>query len=228
MTPAVSIVLPVCNQADYIARVVEQYHCVLSSSPASFEILLVVNASLDDSEQCCKALANRFPEVRSLFSDRPGWGRAVRLGLERAKGDLLCYANCARTAAADLNRLVLAALATPDRVVKAHRLPHPALLRRLGSFLYNLEARLLFGLSIPDVNGTPKIFPRRLQALLALGRDDDLIDLEFCVVCRQQGYVIEHFQIDATQRQGGRSTTGLQSALRLYRGAWAMRRGVRR
>jgi glycosyltransferase involved in cell wall biosynthesis len=228
VTPAVSIVLPVCNQADYITRVVEEYRCILRRSTASFEILLVVNGSVDASEQCSSALAKRFPDVRSFVSDPPGWGRAVRVGLQGAKGDLLCYTNCARTGAEDLSRMVLAALEAPSRVIKANRHPHHAPLRRLGSFLYNLEVRLLFGLSIPDVNGTPKIFPRRFHALLALERDDDLIDLEFCLVCRQQGYVVEPFQIDARRRQGGRSTTGLRTAVRLYRGAWAMRGGVRR
>jgi glycosyltransferase involved in cell wall biosynthesis len=225
VNPLVSIVLPVKNQAAHITQVVTEYHAALNLAQVSFEILLVVNDSSDRSPECCDALARAIPGVRCFVIDRPGWGCAVRAGLGRANGELLCYTNSARTRSDELALLVVKALSCPDRVFKAQRRQHQDLLRRFGSFLYNLEVSLLFGTWMTDVNGTPKIFPRRFGELLVLQRNDDLIDLEFCIVCMKKGYPIEQIWIDSTKRHGGRSTTSLRSALRLYRGAWTMRRG---
>ena len=55
------------------------------------------------------------PSVRVVESERGGWGRAVRLGLAAARGDLLCYTNSARTAPQDLALLLLYATAYPGR-----------------------------------------------------------------------------------------------------------------
>ena len=226
MTPRLSIVLPVHNQADHIARVVQDYSSALAGLPA-FELLLVENGSRDASRAACAALAAADPAVRLLVADRPGWGHAVRLGLAAAQGEVLAYSNSARTAPADLRRMLDLALAGPPQVLKADRQLREGPLRRLGSALYNLEARLLFGVRLRDVNGTPKVFPRRFAALLGLRRDDDLLDLEFCAICRREGYPVRQVPVAAAARHGGRSTTRLGSAWRMYRGALALRAELR-
>jgi glycosyltransferase involved in cell wall biosynthesis len=222
MSVAISIVLPVYNQEDHIAAVVQDYRAALAGLPAPYELLLVVNGSRDRSLEICRDLAASCPGVQTLEASPAGWGRAVRVGLAAASGDLLCYTNTARTSGTDLRRLLDIAVAAPDHVVKADRRIRDSLRRRIGSALYNLEARLLHGVTVRDVNGTPKIFPRRFSGLLTLQRDDDLIDLEFCRVCRQRGYRIEQVAVHAAARHGGRSTTRLRSAWRMYRGAWTL------
>ena len=62
----------------------------------------------------------------------------------------------------------------PKVVIKANRKIRESWRRRMGYLLYNLECRALFDLSVWDINGTPKVFPRSFTALLNLARDDDL------------------------------------------------------
>ena len=62
-----------------------------------------------------------------------------------------------------------------------------------------------------------------LLRLLQLTRDDDLIDLEFNVICRQEGYPVIETPIFSTTRHSGGSTTDLRAAFRLYRGALQLR-----
>jgi hypothetical protein len=52
-----------------------------------------------------------------------------------------------------------------------------------------------------------------------LTRDDDLIDLEFAVIAREERYPLIEVPIVATTRHGGRSTTNVKAAARLYWGA---------
>lgn len=215
----ISIILPVYNQADHVEVVVREYERALSRLPVPHELVLAVNGSTDRSLEVCRSLEESVEPVRVVHTDRAGWGRAVRLGLDAARGDLLCYANLARTAPEDLTLLLLYATVQSDVVIKANRKIRDSAIRRIGSLLYNLECRALFDLSYWDVNGTPKVFPRSLDKLMTLSRDDDLIDVEFSVICRREGYRMLEVPIFSNRRHGGRSTTGYFSAAKLYWGA---------
>jgi glycosyltransferase involved in cell wall biosynthesis len=223
----VSVVLPAYNQADHIGEVVREYSAVLARMPLRHEIVLIPNGSTDDTEAVCANLAATIADVRSEPAPRGGWGQAVRHGISKAKGDLICYTNSARTAASELTLTILYAAMHPDTVVKANRKIRDHWSRRLGSLAYNLECRALFDLSIWDVNGTPKVFPRSCDRLMHLTRDDDLIDAEFVWACRTAGYPMLEVPVFSSRRFGGKSTTTLKSAVRMYWGAWSMRRHAR-
>jgi glycosyltransferase involved in cell wall biosynthesis len=225
--PSFSIVLPVYNQADHIERIVDDYERALEAAGLDHETLLVVNGSRDDSLGAAHRLETRYAAVRALDEARSGWGRAVRRGLREARGSAVCYTNSARTTARDLVLMLLYARAFPDTVVKANRKVRESALRRIGSLLYNVECRSLFDLSCWDVNGTPKIFPRAFDDLLALSRDDDLIDAEFVAICRQRDYPMIEVPIFSVRRHGMTSTTTYRSAFALYAGAWRLAREMR-
>ena len=112
--------------------------------------------------------------------------------------------------------------------MKAQRTIRDNRRRRLGSLAYNLECRVRFDLATWDINGTPKIFPRSFRRLLELTRDDDLLDAEFVAICRQEGYPIVEIPALVTVRHGGKSTTNLRSASRMYTGALKLSRELRR
>ena len=222
----ISLVLPVYKQADHIGDVVREYETSLSQT--LHETILVVNGGGDKSLDVCRALEVQYETVRATYSQQKGWGRAVRLGLKAAKGDVLCYTNAARTRPSDLKNFIHAALDNPAMVVKAKRYRRRPLKRKLGSLLYNLECRALFALPTWDVNGTPKVFRRDVYTAIDLQSDDDLIDLEFNVKCKRLGVPMLEIPIDSRERHGGRSTTDYRSALRMYRGAFKMWRIMRR
>ena len=166
--------------------------------------------------------------MRVIHTKRGGWGFAVKLGLAHASGDLLCFTNVARTTAEDLALVIRTACANPPMVVKARREVRESWKRRLGSFLYNLECRALFALPHWDVNGTPKVFPRRFEKLLHLTCDGDLLDAEFGVVVSRERYPLLEVPIHSSRRHGGKSTTNYRSAWNMYVGAYRMARDMRR
>jgi glycosyltransferase involved in cell wall biosynthesis len=219
--------MPVHNQADHIAAVVEDVDQQLSQLDDSYELLLVVNGCRDESAAVCRQSAATRPWVRVLESERGGWGSAVRLGLSQARGDWLCYTNSARTPGSVLLQLLQCARAHPESIVQACRQRRGGYYRRLGSFLFNAECRALLGLTSHDVNGTPKMFPRKFARLLSLVRGDDLLDAEFHLVARRQGYPILEVPVTSRARRGGRSTTSMRTAAQLFWGVfrlWLARR----
>ena len=227
-SPLVSIVLPVHAQADHIGIVINEFDEVLRPLDIRCEFILVVNGSADASLDTCRAMAAKNPSVLVIHTPLEGWGRAVKMGLEASRGDILCYTNSARTEPRELALVVRHAVLDPHVVVKATRKIRESSRRRIGSLLYNLECRALFDLAGWDINGTPKVFPRAFTRLLELTRTDDLIDLEFAVICREEGYPVIEAPTFSTRRRGGRSTTNLGTALRLYRGAFTFWRERRR
>lgn len=218
----VSIVLPVYNQGDHIRQIVTEYLAALAKIPNPHEIVLVPNNCRDNSREVCEQLAREYPNVRSIYSERGGWGVAVRVGLAEARGEILCYTNSARTAPNDLLLLILYAVANPGSVVKAHRRSREIFARKVGSFLYNLQGRVLFELPTWDINATPKVFTRDVYDQISLERDDDLIDLEFYIKCKRREIVVLEVPIYHWARHSGKSTTNYRSAMRMYYGAYVI------
>jgi glycosyltransferase involved in cell wall biosynthesis len=223
-----SIVLPVHNQADHLETLVHAYREALSRLPLRHQIILVPNACHDDTPAICQSMALSEQAIQVVELAEGGWGRAVRAGLAVAEGDLLCYTNSARTSPQMLSLALLYASSNPDVVIKAQRRIRDNWRRQLGSLLYNLECRMLFDLASWDINGTPKAFPRTFGKLLELTSDGDLIDAEFVLTCRQEGYPIVEVPSTITVRHSGTSTTNVSSALRMYKGAYYLRRRMGR
>jgi glycosyltransferase involved in cell wall biosynthesis len=224
VTPAISIVLPVHDQADHIGGVVTSYLAVLQRLGRTYEVLLVPNGCRDASVEICRGLERENEGIRVLELGAGGWGRAVRAGLDAAAGDTICYTNSARTTPEILALILSYATAYPEVVVKANRKIRDSWQRRLGSLLYNLECRALFDLPVWDINGTPKAFPRTFDGLLALRHEDDLIDVELVAECRARDYAIVEVPVLSTVRHGGASTTGIGSAVRMYAGVLRLKR----
>lgn len=210
------------NQADHLGMVVAGYVEALDRVGRPYELVLVTNACTDASVEVAEELARELPVVETLDLAQGGWGRAVRAGLDAARGDVLCYTNCARTTPEMLALLLVYEQAYPQVVLKANRRIRDNWRRRLGSLIYNLECRALFDLPVWDINGTPKVFPRAFAGLLSLTRDDDLIDLEFLAICKREDYPVLEVPLLSTQRHGGRSTTSYSSAARMYLGAYRL------
>jgi glycosyltransferase involved in cell wall biosynthesis len=215
----ISIILPIHNQADHIEDLVLEYLKVTDNIPFSCEFILVVNNCSDNSLQICQKLAQQNPRISVVSSDGGGWGLAVRLGLEKARGDLICYTNSARTRPQDLQLFLLYGISNPTAVIKASRKIRDSWQRRLGSVIYNLLLRMFFDLPYWDINGTPKIFPKTFDKLLKLKENGDLIDAEFNIICRQESYPVLEVPVVSGKRRGGKSTTSYQSAIVMYWGA---------
>jgi glycosyltransferase involved in cell wall biosynthesis len=219
----VSIILPVYNQGDHLDAICRGYTTALKKLPHPYEILLVVNGPCrDDSLGVSRRIAEHDARIRVIHSAKGGWGLAVKKGMEASRGDLICYTNSARTQPSDLVLSILYAIAHPDTVIKANRKIREGWRRRLGSLLYNLQGRALFDLLVWDINGTPKVFPRAYEKLLELKSDDDMIDMEFNMIVRREGYPILEVPILSTKRHGGKSTTNMGSAFRMYWGAYVL------
>ena len=141
----ISVVLPACNEAAAIARVVAGARTVLGPQA---EILVVDDGSTDATA----AEAERAGAVVVRHPYRIGNGAAVKTGLRRARGAVIVLMDAdGQHDPRDLPKL-LAALETHDMAVGARQAgsaggPH----RRLANAIYNGFASYITGRPIADL-----------------------------------------------------------------------------
>jgi dolichol-phosphate mannosyltransferase len=225
--PNFSIVLPVYKQEDHIRELFHKYQTAFANFEDSVEFLFIVNGVSNSLSYDLKNLVESDSRFRVVTMQESGWGRAVKRGLQESHGKWVCYTNSARTNTHDLIRLLHYAKVDTFPVIKATRMTRDSFLRKLGSILYNFEFRMLFQVPVWDINGTPKILPRRVIDQVALESDGDLIDAELMAKLFSLEIHVVEVPVIYKGRIGGVSTTRLNSAFRMYFGLLSLYRRLR-
>lgn len=220
----ISVILPIYNQAAQIDYLFEQYTSKLETLNTSWEVLFIVNGSKDNSYEKALACSQKNPHVKTFNLEKGGWGRAVKFGLSKAEGELVCYTNSARTDIDDLMLVLKFSLAKDDIVIKTTRVVRENLTRKIGSILYNYENRLLLKTPLWDVNGTPKVIPAKHLNGLDIFSEGDLIDAEIMAKLFRKNVQLVEILITSTKRISGKSTTKFSSALKMYRGLFKLKK----
>lgn len=228
MQKTFSIILPVYHQSKQLALISNNYVASLRKMKYSFEIIFVVNGNDIESYKEAERISKKNPEIKVIFMKESGWGNAVIEGIRHANAKFICYTNSARTRTDDLITILQYAKHNSGVVIKATRILHLNLLRKLGSTLYNIECRLLLHTPVWDVNGTPKVMPKKIADILNLTSKNDLIDAELVAKCVKNHIPILEVPILFPPRYGGKSTTKIYSAIKMYLGVLRLRKQLRR
>ncbi len=87
--PLISVIVPVYNVGDYLERCMDS---VLSQTYPNFEVVLVDDASTDQSSAVCNACAARDSRVRAVrLSQNRGPSAARNEGIRRARGAYISF-----------------------------------------------------------------------------------------------------------------------------------------
>ncbi|OQY04837.1 MAG: hypothetical protein B6I20_02385 [Bacteroidetes bacterium 4572_117] len=86
----ISIIIPVYNEADFIGQVIETiYRLKFSDKISQIEIIVVDDASDDNSSEIAKSIAENRQEIKIVGHEiNRGKGAAVQSGLKIANGDI--------------------------------------------------------------------------------------------------------------------------------------------
>src|SRR5437660_1623755 len=84
-----SIVIPIFNEEGILHSAVVDLVSRLSELRFRYEILLSENGSTDRTVAIAEELAQKFPEVQVHSLGAPNYGKAMRLGILRARGEFV-------------------------------------------------------------------------------------------------------------------------------------------
>lgn len=97
--PRISVIIPVHNTAKYIGKCVES---ITSQALEDIEIILVENASTDNSLEVCQALAKGDARIKVLHSDIGDPSLARNIGIEASVGEYLGFIDSDDTIAPEM------------------------------------------------------------------------------------------------------------------------------
>jgi len=90
-TPEISFIIPVHDEATILEGSIRELHARVRKLGRSFEIWIAENGSTDRTEALAEELAEELPEVHTFSASEPNYGKALREGIERARGT---YVHC--------------------------------------------------------------------------------------------------------------------------------------
>lgn len=179
LSPLISIVVPVYNEARTVAEVIERLIAI--DLPAPREILVVNDGSTDGTRDVLDRLARR-PELRIIHAERNGGkGSAIRIGFAKATGTIVAI----QDADLELDPAQLAELTQPildgrTRVVYGSRFlagrPDAPWLSIFANQVLTGATNVLFGGRLTDMETCYKVMAREIAQSLNL--ESNRFDIE--------------------------------------------------
>jgi glycosyltransferase involved in cell wall biosynthesis len=159
----VSIVVPVFNEVDNAAPLLEAVDAALAAAPWPWELIVVDDGSTDGTGQALDLVARRTgPHIRVLHLARNfRQTAAMQAGIDAARGDVVVLMDGdLQNDPLDIPRLVARLLAQDLDMVAGWRRERQdgLLLRRLPSLLANRLIRRVSGLQFQDLGCSLKVF----------------------------------------------------------------------
>ena len=229
MGSAISVVVPVYNEADFLPSALPALIAALEEVGSPYEIHLVENGSTDGTAETARQLAGDSPlAVESL--PEPNYGAAMRQGFLAATGDWVINFDIDYFSA-EFVRTVLAQPESVDLVIGSKRDPdsddqRPAL-RRLATKVFNLLLTVILDSKVSDTHGM-KGFRKNLVAELApqVMSTQDLFDTELVIRAERAGYRIVEVPVTVEEIRQAKSSL-IKRAPRTVAGMFKIRRALR-
>ena len=218
----ISIVIPVYNEASIVREAAAELCRKLDALRWEYELILSENGSRDGTLQILEALPAQLPRTRWLHEDDANYGRALKIGILQARGEVvicdeidLCDVEFYQRALPILEQG--ADMVVGSKAMKGANDGRP-LVRRLATRTITLLLRVVTGFRGTDTHGL-KAFKR--ERLVDVARacvvDRDLFASEFVIRAQRMGRDVREIPI-ALQEKRPPSTHLLRRVPRLLKG----------
>lgn len=210
---AVSVVIPVYDEADSIAPLAGELLPVMRGLGRPFEVVFVDDGSRDGSGERLADLAGREPEVRVVRLRRNfGKAEALMAGFGVARGEIVITMDGdLQDDPAEIPRMLEALEGGLDLVSgwKADR--QDPIGKRLPSKVFNAVTRRVSGVPLHDLNCGFKAYRAEAVRALALAGDQYRY---IPVLAAHEGFRVGEIPVNHRARRHGRSKYGLERYVR--------------
>lgn len=203
----VTIVIPVYNEEGLLATAVRDLLRQLETFPLVTEVLLSENGSRDRTLEIARELSGAERNLRVLHSDQPNYGRAMRRGIEEARGDI-CICDEIDICDVDFYRRAIDLLTSRKAQMVVGSKRHPdardrrPFLRRFATGMINLLLRIFLGFKGSDTHGL-KAFDRKavLPVVDHCVVEKDLFASELVIRAEREGLQVVEIPLDITEKR---------------------------
>ena len=197
-----SLVIPAYNEETRLKPMLDDYVPYFTGKyGAEVEFIIVVNGSIDRTEDVAREYAKRCPQIRLIVEPRKvGKGGAIMLGFAAARGVLAGFVDADNSTPPSAYEDLVEHIGDAGGIIasrwrkESKVSPRQPLARRIASRVFNLLIRVMFGLRISDTQCGAKLMRRdALQVVMPrLGLTRWAFDVDLLFQLRRAGYrVIE-------------------------------------
>ncbi len=213
--PALSVVVPVYNEAENLAPLCREVHAALGGVAGDFELIFADDGSTDETAQVLERLAGEFPRVRVITLRRnSGQTAALSAAIDQARGRVLVPMDGdLQNDPADIPRLVDKLREGYD-VVSGWRRDRkdPLVTRRLPSRVANRVIAWLSGMPLHDFGCTLKAVRREvLDGVRLYGEMHRFVP----IYAAWQGARVTELVVNHRPRTSGKSKYGIGRTIRV-------------
>lgn len=208
MSPrGLSIFFPAYNDSGTIASLVIAARRTAQKLTSDYEVIVVDDGSADATAEIADELARAYPEVRVIHHPKNrGYGGALRTGFKEARKELIFYTD--GDAQYDPSELeVLWPHMQPGvDLVNGYKISRSDPLHRIViGRIYHYTVKLLFGLSVRDVDCDFRLMRRSIFDRVVLEKNSGVICLEMMKKITDEGCRIAEVPVHHYHRAYGKS-----------------------
>lgn len=214
-TPQLSVIVPAFNETDCLPALTEAIRSALLPLRQEFEIILVDDASIDDTASVIRRLAGRHPEVRGVFHrNNCGQSAAVVSGFHAARGALLITLDAdMQNPPSEIPKLMTHLTVDIDAVCGIREKRSDSATKRLSSKVANRFRNTITGVPVTDAGCGMRLIRRSaVQELPAFNGLHRFIP----TILKLQGFSVVETPIEHCARLAGESKYGISN--RMWRG----------
>ena len=189
LVASVTAFFPCYNDEHSIGTMVEKVEKALEASGADFEIIVINDASPDNSAAVLDALQSEHPKLRVITHNRNrGYGGALRSGFEAATKDWVFYTDGdGQYDPSEITRLIELAQTDVD-VVQGYKIGRSdSLMRKVVGRTYHHGVAILFNLEVQDVDCDFRLMRRDKLDQIELVNNSGAITMELCRKLQETG-----------------------------------------
>ena len=216
--PELSLVMPCYNEEEALPTTARALLDAFAGAGVDLQLVLVDNGSTDHTAAVIDDLVAAGRPVKKVsLATNQGYGGGILSGLRVGDSELLGYLCADGQVSADDTLLVYRLMSGRENRVIAkvrRRFRQDSWKRKLISISYNGMMQALYGgLGAIDINGSPKLFSRRVFEQMDLRSTDWFLDPEIVVKAHHMGLRIIEIDVEGYARHGGVSNVELETCV---------------
>lgn len=199
---SLSILIPAYNDAATIETVVTEAIAIAKKVASCYEILVIDDGSTDDTYSHLNLLKQRDKKiVIQRHRVNQGYGKTIKKLYSLAKYHWLFSAPGDYQVGVKELLTLLPYVKQSDYIIGWRRNRHDPLSRLVQSNVYNMLIRVLFGISVHDINSV-RLIKRAVVKSVSLMSDSAFVDAELTIQASRNGYIITEIPISHRARTG--------------------------
>lgn len=203
--PEVSLVLPAYNEQDNIVNVLTNSAVQLDAICKNWEILVIDNASTDNTPKVVSEGIRKEPRIRLIVHDSNRlYSGSCATAIQEARGKYIAIMDSdGQCTAADLPEFITRLQAGANLVFGWRRKRHDPFFRLVTSLMFNILGKMWLGYPFHDFNCGFRMFDRSFRSVAKIRYKINMANPELYIRAKQAGMKLDEVEIRHFKRYKG-------------------------